>query len=77
MEVTKETLFPGKIRLTVSVPSEKYKKYLLGVALELSERGGFPGFRPGHVPYDVIKSRVGEATLLNEALEGIVKETYL
>ena len=33
------------------------------------------GFRPGHIPYDILKKNVGEATIYEEALRLVVEKT--
>lgn len=43
----------------------------------LSSRNSFPGFRPGKAPYEVVVKRFGEQAILEEALEDIVRRTYV
>jgi len=35
-----------------------------------------PGFRPGKAPYDMVKDKIGEQAIYEEALEQTVKKTY-
>lgn len=52
---------------------------------ELNKRSNFPGFRPGHVPEEVLVKRLGEGAVLEEAAEvalghefsNIIKESGL
>lgn len=73
---TLKKLDKSQIELTVTVPSNDYEKHLPTAAIRLSERGAVKGFRPGHVPYDVMKREVGEMAILQEALEKIVQESF-
>lgn len=73
---TLKKLDKSQIELTITVPSNDYEKHLPTAAMRLSERGAVKGFRPGHVPYDVMKREVGEMAILQEALEKIVQESF-
>jgi len=66
----------SQIELTITVPPAEYQKHLEKAALRISERTAIKGFRPGHVPFDIIKKEVGEMNVLQEALESIVQETF-
>jgi len=66
----------SQIELTITVPPAEYQKHLEKAALRISEQTAIKGFRPGHVPFDIIKKEVGEMNVLQEALESIVQETF-
>ncbi len=76
MQITIQKFAPGKIQLNINISPEKYEKYLRGKALELGEKAGIPGFRPGKAPYEIIKNQIGEMALLSESLNEIVRDTY-
>jgi len=76
MNIKKEELAPGKVKLTVLVSPDKYAKFLRGAALHLGEHVSIPGFRPGKAPYERIVSKVGEMKVLQEALQDIVHFGY-
>jgi trigger factor len=44
---------------------------------ELSKKTKIDGFRPGNAPFDVIKQKVGEMTLYEEAAEIAVRKSYV
>jgi len=64
------------VELTITVTPAECEKQLQAAAQRLSLRASVKGFRPGKVPLDVLKKEVGEMTILNEALEPIVQETF-
>lgn len=76
MSHTLKTLPQSQIELTITVSPADYEKHLSKAAGRISERTAIKGFRPGHVPYDVVKKEVGEMNILNEALETIVQENF-
>jgi len=47
-----------------------------GAAERLSQESNIPGFRPGKAPYDMIKQRVGEMAILEEAVQHIVRAKF-
>lgn len=68
---------PGsKVEFSVSVPWEKWKKYLDVSASEISEEIKIPGFRPGKAPREVVAQKVGKEMILNHATEKGVNEGY-
>ncbi|MEK7644446.1 MAG: trigger factor [Patescibacteria group bacterium] len=71
-----KTLPKSQVELTISVLPEEYRKHLETAADRLSTRTAVKGFRPGKVPYDVMKKEVGEVNILNEALERIIQESF-
>ncbi len=76
MSHTLKKLEKSQVELTITVTPAEYEKHLQTAALRLSQRAAIKGFRPGKVPYDVLKKEVGEMTILNEALETVVQESF-
>ena len=77
MNVTIEQLPKSLTKLTVELAPEELQPYLQAAAGHLSTRVDFPGFRPGKAPYDLVKQRLGEVAIYEEATEEIVKKTYV
>ena len=69
MSHTIEHVSDNLIKITVVVPKEKVVAAMHVAADELSRVMNFPGFRPGAASYDVVKQRVGEMKILEEAGE--------
>lgn len=76
MSHTSKTLDKSQVELIVTVAPQDYQKHLERAAQRISERTAVKGFRPGKVPYEIIKKEVGEMNILQEALEAIVQETF-
>lgn len=76
MSHTLKTLEKSEAELTITVPPEDYKKEMDKAAIRLSERAAIKGFRPGKAPYDEVKTQLGEAKILEEALQDIIQKHY-
>ncbi len=76
MSYTRKNLEHSQVELVITVTPDQYKKHLETAAVTLSQKAKIKGFRPGKASYDVVKKEFGEMSILQEALEGIVKETY-
>lgn len=64
------------LELSFTVSAEEAEPFLHAAAERLSQKSSIPGFRPGKAPYEMIKQRVGEMAILEEALEQIVRKNY-
>lgn len=73
MSHTVEHVSDNLIKITVVVPKEKVLAAMHVSAEELSRVMNFPGFRPGAASYDVVKQRVGEMKILEEAAEELIR----
>ncbi len=75
--VTLENLPKNSLKITVTVPHADVQPFLDAAAARISEQTSIPGFRPGKAGFDVVKQRVGEQKIYEEALEGIVRKTFV
>jgi trigger factor len=71
-----EELSPTRVRLTVEVPFEELKPSLDHAYREVGRQVRIPGFRPGHVPRQVLDQRVGRGAVLEHAINEAVPELY-
>lgn len=76
MDLTVERLPKSEVRITVAISLEEAEPALVAAAERLSRTHAFPGFRPGKAPYDVVKTKLGEIAIWNEAIEGLVRHAY-
>lgn len=76
MKVTTKELPQRRVALTIEVSVEEAQGLIDKTAKKLSQEVKIPGFRPGHIPYDVLKKNVGEDAIYQEAFQKIVEETY-
>jgi trigger factor len=72
-----EPLEHNKLKLTFTLTQEEAKPYLDEAAQRISTQSKIPGFRPGKAGYDVVKQRVGEMKIYEEALETIIRKSYV
>ncbi len=75
IELQKES--ETKVKLTVTIPVEELRPFLESAAGEISKEAKISGFRPGHAPYDEVVKKVGEMAVLEQALEQIVRKTFV
>lgn len=75
--VTRENLPKSLVKLTITVPHDEIVPHLEAAALRLSEKTTIPGWRPGKAGYDIVKQRLGDMKIYEEALEDIIKKTYI
>ena len=69
MAVQVEELADNKVRLKVDVPREDMRHAVEHATSDLAGSVKIPGFRPGKVPPQVLRARVGQERLMSEAVE--------
>lgn len=74
---TKEDLEKNQVKFTITVPAEEMRPYMEEAAQRLSETTKIDGFRAGKADYNVIKQKFGEMKILEEALEPVVRKTFV
>lgn len=75
MQVTKKDLEKSQIEVTVELSVEEFAPYIEKGAQKVSEEVKIEGFRPGKVPFDVLKQKIGEMTILEEAANIAIHKT--
>lgn len=76
MHIQKSQSKPSEIELTIEVTVDEAKPFLEKAAGRLSKEIKIGGFRPGKAPYDIVKQKVGEMNIYQEALDNIVTHFY-
>ncbi len=71
-----ERLPKSEACISVTISLEEAQPAFVAAAERLSHAQVFPGFRPGKAPYDVVKTKLGEMAIWNEAIEGLVRHAY-
>lgn len=77
MKITTKKLPQNRIELTVELEPAETAPYMGKGAEILSKKHKVDGFRAGKVPLEIMKQKFGEGHILEEALDSIVKHTYL
>jgi trigger factor len=76
LNVQTEKLENHIARLTVEIEVARLDKAKKQAARKLAKRVNIPGFRKGRVPYNVLVNYVGEAPILEEAVESLGNDVY-
>ncbi len=66
----------GQLELLCEVNLEEMAPCLNRAAKRISQRIKIPVFRPGKVPYEMIKREIGEMDIYQEALDEIISQNY-
>jgi trigger factor len=75
MQVIKKDLEKSQLELTVELSVEEMAPYVEKGAQKVSQEVKIEGFRPGKVPLDVLKQKIGEMTILEEAAHLAINKT--
>jgi len=75
MNITKKDLGKSQIELTVELTAEEFKPYVLRGAEKVSLEVKIEGFRPGKAPYEILKNKIGEMTILEEGARIAIDKT--
>ena len=76
MKIEQQILDDHQVRLTVELEPAKLEEAKHRAARHISQHKKIPGFRPGKAPYAIILRTIGEETILEEALDILVKDIY-
>ncbi len=75
MKVNKKELKNSQVELEVEIPWEDLEKKLSRGAELLSQQVKIDGFRPGKAPFEVVKDKLGEIAIINEAAQIVLEES--
>ena len=76
VKATVHPLEGSKISLEVEVPAEEVRRSLDEAYRRLAQRVRVPGFRPGRVPPEVLRARLGVQPVYDEALDILLPRAY-
>ena len=84
MEITKESTGELTSTVKIAISPAEYNENVNKVLKEYQRKANVPGFRPGHVPFGMIKKMYGSAVfadevnkLVSDALSNYIKEEQL
>ncbi|MCF7860097.1 trigger factor [Patescibacteria group bacterium] len=75
MKITKKDLEKSQVELTVELEFGEFKPYIEEGTKHISEHTKIEGFRAGKVPYDILKKKVGEISILEESAHIAIRKT--
>lgn len=76
MEYHFSLLPQSEAEIKITIPFSEFEPHLARAATLISEEIEIEGFRRGKAPYDMVKNRVGEAKIYEQAAELAVRKTY-
>jgi len=76
LKIETQPLEDHQVKLTVEVETEKLSEAKLRAARQLAKKVKIPGFRPGKAPYQVVVRQIGDAAILEEAMELLIEDIY-
>lgn len=66
----------SEIQVEITLSFEEFEPHVKRAAELISEEKDFEGFRRGKAPFDLVKSRVGEAAIYERAADVAVRKVY-
>lgn len=76
MNIQSERLENHRAQLTVEIDEARWEKAKKTAAKQLSKRFNIPGFRKGKAPYHIIVKNIGEAPIIEQAMETLGNQVY-
>ncbi|WP_040684072.1 trigger factor family protein, partial [Thermobrachium celere] len=76
MNTKVERLENNKVKLEITVPSEKFNEAVEKAYKKNASRFNVPGFRKGKAPKAIIEKYYGEGVFYEDAVNYILDETY-
>ena len=66
----------SELEIRVTLPFSEFEPHIKRAAVFISEKREFEGFRKGKAPYEIVKVRMGEDVIYEEAAEIAIRKTY-
>lgn len=76
MKVEKKKLDKSQIEFAVELPYEEFGPFVKQGSEELAKNLKIEGFRPGKAPFDIVKRKVGEMAILEEAAHLAINKLF-
>lgn len=77
MTITHTPSSNATVQLTITVPVSEHQPFLEKAAETVGKYLKIDGFRPGHIPFDVVQKEIGEMKLLETASEEMIKKALV
>ena len=74
MNITKEQPAKTTVKLKIELSVADLQPHLQKAVQRISKEVKIPGFRPGHVTYEVLKNKLGEMEIYQEAARVAIDE---
>ena len=76
MKTVKTFTDDHEVRVRAEFEQETLEGFKRKAARKIAQKTHIPGFRPGKAPYAMVVGHVGEAALLEEAIDLMLNEVY-
>ena len=76
MKIEKQFLDDHQVELNVELDNETFEGAKKRAAKRIAKRVKIAGFRPGKAPYNVVQRQVGDAAIVEDAVDIILEEVY-
>ena len=76
MKIETQSTDNHQVILTIEVEPQEFERAKRRAARSIARKTKIPGFRPGKAPYEVIVRHVGEAAVLEQAIDALADELY-
>ncbi len=76
MKHTIEQITPSRVKITVDLEKEVWVEAQEKAFNKVSAKVSVPGFRPGKAPKNLLKERVNQEAVYNEAIDSVLNPTF-
>jgi trigger factor len=76
LKIETQPLEDHQVKLRVEVETDQLETAKRRAARQIAKKAKIPGFRPGKAPYHIVERFAGEAAILEDALDLLVKDIY-
>jgi trigger factor len=76
MKHTIEQITPSRVKVTVDLEKEAWVEAQEKAFNKVSAKVSVPGFRPGKAPKNLLKERVNQEAVYNEAIDSVLNPTF-
>ncbi len=76
MKTTKEYTDDHQVKITAEFEQDLLEQFKRRAARKIAKNTRIPGFRPGKAPYNMVLNHVGEASVIQEAIDLLLEEEY-
>lgn len=77
MEASIKKLADSKIEILIEISTQDFERYYKKNALEIGKNIEIKGFRPGHIPLDILEKEIGQEKIMNQTANEVIKEKYI
>lgn len=77
MKTSIKKLPDSKIEILIEISSPEFDFYYKKTVSRMGKNAEIKGFRPGHIPSDILEKEIGQEKIMNQAAAEAIKEKYV